>query len=145
MHKILNYIKLNDTISTSGQPTKEQFEAIANEGFEVVINLSLHDTHNALENEDQIVSKNNMIYIHIPVSWEEPQIDRLNLFLETLKTLQKQNKKVWIHCAKNYRVSVFIHKYKQIVLNEKNTPFTAPADFKPNDAWDKLLKNNILL
>ena len=32
---ISNYIKINNQISTAGQPTKKEFKQIAKEGFEV--------------------------------------------------------------------------------------------------------------
>lgn len=137
--KILNYIKVDDHIATSGQPTSKEFESIAKDGFEIIINLALHNSDNALENEDKIVSQNNMIYFHIPISWEDPELQRLKLFLDILKNLQDQKKKVWIHCAMNYRVSVFMHKYKQFVLNQKELNFIAPNDFVPNKIWDKIL------
>ena len=47
MNKILNYVKINELISTSGQPKIEELELIANEGFEVVINLAVATTSNA--------------------------------------------------------------------------------------------------
>ena len=141
--KILNYIKVNDTISTSGQPSKKQFEQIAKEGFEVVINLGLNTHPEALKDEDKIVSKNGMIYFHIPISWEEPEIDRLKLFLILLETLQKENKKVFIHCIKNYRVSVFIYRYKKDILKQKNVKLVAPKEYKPNEVWKKVLKEKI--
>jgi len=143
MKKILNYIKVSDTISTSGQPSKKQFKQIAKEGFEVVINLGLNTHPEALENEDKIVSKNGMIYFHIPISWEEPEIDRLKLFLILLETLQKENKKVFIHCIKNYRVSVFIYRYKKDILKQKNVKLVAPKEYKPNEVWKKVLKEKI--
>lgn len=143
MKKILNYIKVSDTISTSGQPLKKQFTQIAKEGFEVIINLGLNTHPEALENEDKIVSKNGMIYFHIPISWEEPEIDRLKLFLILLETLQKQNKKVFIHCVKNYRVSVFIYRYKKDILKQKDAKFIAPKEYKPNEIWEKVLEAKV--
>ena len=107
MNKILNYVKINELISTSGQPKIEELELIANEGFEVVINLAMPTTSNALENEDKIVSSLNMSYIHIPVDFENPKISDLKLFLNVLQALGAN--KVWIHCAKNYRVSAFMY------------------------------------
>ena len=139
--KILNYIKVNDTISTSGQPFKKQFKQIAKEGFEVVINLGLNTHPEALKDEDKIVSKNGMIYFHIPISWEEPEIDRLKLFLSTLQLLQ--SKKVFIHCIKNYRVSVFIYRYKKDILKQKNVKLVAPKEYKPNKVWKKVVKEKI--
>ena len=139
MESILNYIKVDDNISTSGQPTKKQFKIIAENNFDVVINLAMHNK-GALKEEDKIISKNNMIYIHIPVTWKKPEIDRLKLFLNILKTLQKENKKVFVHCIMNYRASVFIYQYKKTVLKEIDAKFIAPKEFKPKKAWKELIK-----
>ncbi|GGD39968.1 hypothetical protein GCM10012288_12520 [Malaciobacter pacificus] len=143
MSKILNYIKINELISTSGQPKIEQFEEIANEGFEVVINLALNDSSNAIENEDKIVTSLGMSYLHIPVSFEEPKLSDLKLFLNTLQALGAN--KVWVHCAKNYRVSAFMYVYHKYVLN---TPFDEVdlsmfKKWSPNELWQALMKVEI--
>ena len=135
--KILNYIKVNKQIATAGQPTKEEFKLLAKKGFEVVINLAMHNK-GALKKEDKIVSKLGMIYIHIPITWKAPEVDRLHLFLKILESLEKENKKVFIHCIKNYRASVFMHIYKKYVW-KKGTKFIAPAKYKPNKTWKKIL------
>jgi hypothetical protein len=49
-----------------------------------------------LKEEDKIVSKNGMLYIHIPITWKKPEIGRLYLFLKVLKALENENKKVFI-------------------------------------------------
>ena len=143
MNKILNYIKINELISTSGQLKIEEFELIANEGFEVVINLAVPTTSNSLENEDKIVSNLNMSYIHIPVSFENPKISDLKLFLNILQSLGAN--KVWIHCAKNYRVSAFIYVYHKYILH---TPFeeidlSIFDIWKPSLIWQELMKVSI--
>jgi len=109
-----------------------------------VINLALHNSDNALQNEDKIVSKNKMIYIHIPISWTKPEIDRLKLFINILKTLEQENKKVFIHCVKNYRVSIFMYHYKKTILKDKNAKLILPNEFKvnkfkANKTWNKLI------
>ena len=143
MNKILNHIKINELISTSGQLKIEEFELIANEGFEVVINLAVPTTSNSLENEDKIVSNLNMTYIHIPVSFENPKISDLKLFLNILQSLGAN--KVWIHCAKNYRVSAFIYVYHKYILH---TPFeeidlSIFDIWKPSLIWQALMKVSI--
>ena len=140
MNKILNYVKINELISTSGQPKIEELELIANEGFEVVINLAVPTTSNALENEDKIVSSLNMSYIHIPVDFENPKISDLKLFLNVLQALGAN--KVWIHCAKNYRVSAFMYVYHKYILH---TPFeqidlSIFDMWQPSLVWQKLMK-----
>ena len=135
---ILNYIKINNQISTAGQPTKEEFKQIANEGFEVVINLAMHNK-GALKKEDKIVSKNGMIYIHLPITWKTPEIDRVKLFLKILESFEKENKKIFIHCIKNYRASVFMHLYKKFVWKEKDIEFVAPTEYELNEVWQEIL------
>ncbi len=140
MNKILNYIKINELISTSGQPKIEELELIANEGFEVVINLAMPTTSNALKNEDKIVSSLNMSYIHIPVDFENPKLSDLKLFLNILQALGAN--KVWIHCAKNYRVSAFMYVYHKYILH---TPFeqidlSIFDMWQPSLVWQELMK-----
>lgn len=140
MNKILNYVKINELISTSGQPKIEELELIANEGFEVIINLAMPTTSNALENEDKIVSSLNMSYIHIPVDFENPKISDLKLFLNILQALGAN--KVWIHCAKNYRVSAFMYVYHKYILH---TPFeeinlSIFDMWQPSLTWQELMK-----
>ena len=140
MNKILNYVKINELISTSGQPKIEELELIANEGFEVVTNLAMPTTSNALENEDKIVSSLNMSYIHIPVDFENPKISDLKLFLNILQALGAN--KVWIHCAKNYRVSAFMYVYHKYILH---TPFeeidlSIFDKWQPSLIWQELMK-----
>lgn len=140
MNKILNYIKINELISTSGQPKIEELELIANEGFEVVINLAMPTTSNALENEDKIVASLNMSYIHIPVDFENPKLSDLKLFLNILQALGAN--KVWIHCAKNYRVSAFMYVYHKYILH---TPFeqidlSIFDMWQPSLVWQELMK-----
>ena len=140
MNKVLNYIKINELISTSGQPKIEELELIANEGFEVVINLAMPTTSNALKNEDKIVSSLNMSYIHIPVDFENPKLSDLKLFLNILQALGAN--KVWIHCAKNYRVSAFMYVYHKYILH---TPFeqidlSIFDMWQPSSVWQELMK-----
>ena len=140
MNKILNYVKINELISTSGQPKIEELELIVNEGFEVVINLAMSTSSNALENEDKIVSSLNMSYIHIPVDFENPKISDLKLFLNILQALGAN--KVWIHCAKNYRVSAFMYVYHKYILH---TPFeqidlSIFDMWQPSLVWQELMK-----
>lgn len=140
MNSILNYIKINENISTAGQPSVEQFVKIKDENFDVVINLALSSATNALENEDKVVSELGMTYIHLPVDFEEPKLSDLNLFLRIMNSIK--DKKVFIHCAKNYRVTAFMYVYHKHVLN---TPFedidvSMFEQWSPSLKWQELMK-----
>lgn len=143
MNKILNYIKINELIATSGQLKIAEFELIANEGFEVIINLALNNSSNAIVNEDKIVTDLNMTYIHIPVNFENPNLSDLKLFLNILQSLETN--KVWIHCSKNYRVSAFMYVYHKYVLH---TPFekinlSIFDIWQPSLVWQELMKVSV--
>ena len=140
MNEILSYIKINELISTSGQPTPQQFEDIVKEDFEVVINLALHNASNAIENEDKVVTGLGMAYFHIPVDFDNPKLSDLKLFLNLLQSLGAN--KVWVHCALNYRVTAFMYVYHKYILN---TPFNEIdismfEEWSPSIKWQEIMK-----
>lgn len=106
---ILNEVRIDDRLATSGQPRPAQFDAIAAEGFTTVINLALPDSDNAIEDEGSVVARAGMNYFNIPVVWETPQVEQFRTFAALMDGLQDQ--KVWVHCAMNMRVSCFMYLY----------------------------------
>lgn len=140
MEEILNYIEINELISTSGQPSVEEFEIIANNDFEVVINLALHNASNAIENEDKIVTSLKMAYFHIPVDFENPKPSDVRLFLNTMQALGAN--KVWVHCALNYRVSAFMYIYHKYVLKTafEDIDISLFEEWSPDTNWQEIIK-----
>ena len=143
MNKILNHIQINELIATSGQPTIEQFKDIKNLEYDAVINLALHDSSNAIENEDKVVTSLGMAYFHIPVSFEEPKLSDLKLFVNILQSLGAN--KVWVHCALNYRATAFMYVYHKYVLK---TPFDEVdlsifEQWSPDATWQNIMKTSV--
>ena len=114
LNDIVNYLPLTSSIATGGQPSEVELESIAQAGFEVVINLGLTGTDYALADEASLVEKLGLRYIHIPVVWEAPTRGDLDQFLEAMAA--NQDKKVFVHCALNMRVSVFMALYRILRL-----------------------------
>ncbi|WP_072682509.1 protein tyrosine phosphatase family protein [Arcobacter sp. LA11] len=140
MQDINNYIKINEKISTSGQPTAKQFEKIAEDGYEIVINLAVAHSEGKIENEDDIVTSLGMNYVHIPVEFLEPTVKNLKDFIEILSSFS--NKKVWVHCIMNYRVSAFMYVYHKYILK---TPFDninleVFEQWSPDEKWQEIMK-----
>ena len=106
VEKILDYLRISDTIGTAGQPTEEQFAAIKSAGYQVVVNLAMPDSPNALPNESELVAEQDMDYVHIPVVWDAPAMEDLEQFFAVMD--ECRDKKVFVHCARNKRVSAFI-------------------------------------
>jgi protein tyrosine phosphatase (PTP) superfamily phosphohydrolase (DUF442 family) len=110
---ISNFLQLSDRIATAGQPTIEQYPAIAAAGYQVVINLALTDSPSALADELTIASNLGIEYIHLPVIWTEPTLADFQAFMNIMAKYSAQ--KVFVHCAANKRVSAFLYLYRQLV------------------------------
>ena len=107
--EIYNYRKVNDQISTGGQPTEEQLRAAATEGFSTVINLATIDPDRSLADEGGLIRSLGMTYHHIPVKWDSPQESDFAAFEAVMQASAAE--KVLIHCAANFRVSAFYGLY----------------------------------
>jgi protein tyrosine phosphatase (PTP) superfamily phosphohydrolase (DUF442 family) len=140
LEDITNFMSISDAMGTAGQPTAAQFAAITAAGYEVVVNLAMPDSTNALPNERELVAEQEMDYVHIPVVWEGPTIRDLEQFFEAMD--RYRGKRIFVHCAMNMRVSVFICLYR--VLRE-NTPFEVASEaihkiWEPDAVWDSFLR-----
>ncbi|WP_299879082.1 protein tyrosine phosphatase family protein [uncultured Cocleimonas sp.] len=136
---IFNFIEISDAISTSGQPTPFEFEVIANAGFQHVINLAMHDSDNALPEEGSFVAEAGMNYFHIPVPFDAPTIDHLQLFLKQMSILEGD--KVWVHCALNHRISAFMQHYQRSVMHRtEDEIIPMVATWKPSEVWQEFIK-----
>ena len=106
---IYNYRKVNDRISTGGQPTEEQLRAAAAEGFTTIINLATIDPDRSLADEGGLVRSLGLTYHHIPVKWDNPQAADFAAFEAVMQDSAEE--KVLIHCAANFRVTAFYGLY----------------------------------
>jgi protein tyrosine phosphatase (PTP) superfamily phosphohydrolase (DUF442 family) len=106
---IYNYIKISDQFISGGQPTVEQVQAVAAEGFTAVINLATLNPEYALADEAGLVRSLGMAYFHIPVAWENPTEADFALFEQCMQQLLPG--RTLIHCAANYRVTAFYSLY----------------------------------
>lgn len=138
--KIKNFHQLNDRIATSGQPSEAQLEAISREGYETVINLALHDNPEySLPDERGVVEGLGMRYIHIPVQFDHPTLEDLNKFFDAMR--ENDQRKIFVHCAMNYRVSVFIGLYLRKMKKLPHADAFALMNkvWKPNEVWAKFI------
>jgi protein tyrosine phosphatase (PTP) superfamily phosphohydrolase (DUF442 family) len=110
--QIQAFLALSEQVGTAGQPTAEQFADIQVAGYQRVVNLALINSTDAIPEESEIVAKLGMDYVHIPVDWEEPTLADLSRFFAVMDDLAVT--KVFVHCAKNMRVSVFMYLYRVI-------------------------------
>ena len=135
----VNTHQVFDWLWTSGQLSEKDIAALPALGIEAVINLALPTSSNVLPGEAEFVTRQGMAYIHIPVVWERPELHQLWQFFGTLKVFDGH--KVWVHCAKNMRVSAFIYLYRRLCLAESEEASIHPmqAVWVPNEIWQAFI------
>ena len=134
MKDIYNYLFYNEKLSSSGMPTPEQMKSVADAGVEMVVNLAPHDVPNAISNETELVESLGMEYINIPINWNTPNKEGLNIFMDTMD--KNKDKKIHVHCEANFRASGFITVYRILRLGwNSNEAFEVMHGIWDEDAY----------
>jgi len=132
-----------DWLWTSGQLSERDITRLPELGIEAVINLALPTSTNALHGEAEFIAQQGITYVQIPVIWEKPELHQLQQFFGTLKTLE--GRKVWVHCAKNMRVSAFVYLYRKLCLAESEDTAAHPMRevWVPNEIWQEFIDDAV--
>lgn len=133
------FVRISDSLGTSGQPKPEQFPLIKDAGYRVVINLAPSDARDAVKEEQQIVEGLGLKYIHIPVIWTEPKPEDAEKFFVAMKANKDQ--KVFVHCIANMRVSAFTYLYRtmQLGVSEDAAQKDLQKIWTPSEPWQKFI------
>jgi uncharacterized protein (TIGR01244 family) len=145
LSSVYNYRAVDDTLSTSGQPTEAQLQSIAAAGYTTVINLALHDDPRySLPDEAATLKALGVSYEHIPVAFAAPSESNLQAFFHAMNA--HTGEKVWVHCAANMRVSVFLGLYRVIEQgDDEDTAFMLMHDlWKPDKVWWSFIADTLL-
>lgn len=139
LHEIINYMPLSDRLASSGQPEEMQFKDIAAAEFEVVINLAMPNSDNAIPEEGYIVTARKMAYAHLPVPFDNPTPEHLKMFLGLMVAFS--SKRCWVHCVVNYRVSAFMYQYYRLTLGatEQEATKVVVPDWQPDQVWERFM------
>lgn len=135
LESVQGFLRIDEHLGTAGQPTAEQLSRLAEAGIGHVINLALPSSIDAVADEAVRVTGQGLNYLHLPVSWEAPELAQFQRFCQLLWVLREES--VLVHCARNKRVSVFIFLYR--VLHEGVAVADAAAlmhrVWEPNAVW----------
>ncbi len=107
-----NFIAISEQLATSGQPSPEQLQQLAVDGYRLVINLAPPDVYGSLPDEGYIVSSNGISYVNIPVDWDIPRPEDFQLFSDILSG--SDGRRTLVHCQTNKRASLFTFLYRVI-------------------------------
>lgn len=143
LNGIYNFRTISHRIGTSGQPTVKQLTSIREAGFEGIINLALPTSDNALPDEGSLVTGLGMFYVHIPVNFEAPSRQDFHAFCGVMDAMKER--RVFVHCAANMRVSAFMFLYR--VLKEKTARSDAESDmhaiWQPDEVWSRFIRDEL--
>jgi protein tyrosine phosphatase (PTP) superfamily phosphohydrolase (DUF442 family) len=145
LQQIEAFLPISFTIATSGQPTQEQFGDIASATYSLVINLATPTSSNWNPEENILVESLGMEYVSIPIDWENPTLSDF----ENLADLLDENpeRKIWLHCAKNMRVSAMIYLYHRLRkgYTEEASRRYLEQIWQPNRIWQNFIEATVTL
>lgn len=141
---IYNYRCVGPKLATSGQPDEEELGAIAAQGYQVIVNISLHDDPRySLPDETASVKALGLEYIHIPVRFDAPTVRDFEAFCDVMDRFR--DVKTWVHCAANKRVSTFLGLYWHLRRGQPRDQAFALMDsvWEPNEIWSAFINEQI--
>jgi uncharacterized protein (TIGR01244 family) len=140
MEGIYKLLQIDDRLATSGQPSEAQLAQVAAAGFDVVINLALHDDPRySLPDEAGTVRSLGMDYVHIPVQFKAPTLGDLAQFCAAMDAAH--GRKTYVHCAANLRVTCFLGLYRVLRLGwDKDAAFEPMRRmWQPDEVWSAFI------
>ncbi|ANI77520.1 MULTISPECIES: protein tyrosine phosphatase family protein [Sphingobium] len=136
---IFMWRRIDERLTTSGQPSEEQLAALAGLNVTHIVNLGLHSHDKALPDEAASVRALGMIYIHIPVPFDQPSESDFERFREVMAALA--DKTIHVHCIANLRVSAFLYRYRRDILHWEEAEARAEIEriWRPSDVWAEFI------
>jgi protein tyrosine phosphatase (PTP) superfamily phosphohydrolase (DUF442 family) len=133
--QIFNWHRIDDLVTTSGQPSEAQLVGLKEIGVRHIINLARHSHEKALPDEVASVTALGMTYHHRPVDFANPTEEDFAWFVETFEALKDEP--VHVHCIANYRVSAFLYRYRRdhLGIDEATARAEMEVCWKPEGVW----------
>ncbi len=134
-----NVVPISDSLVTSGQPTREALSKLSTQGFGAVISLAPPTVHDAVAGEAEIVRKQGLKFVNIPIPFGKPTEADFESFVTAMN--QFRDRKVLVHCQVNMRASSMTFLYRVIIGREApDQAYQAIAKvWSPEGPWKKLL------
>ena len=107
---IRNFLRLSDSVTTSGRLEPGDPARLAAMGAKRVINLAMGDHPEALPDAESAMAAAGLAYVHIPVPFDAPDESHYRAFVAALEA---DDAPVHVHCIMNWRVSAFFCRYNR--------------------------------
>ena len=133
--EITNFRQYSSTFASSGQPSREQFSTIAENGFERIVYIAFTNNQNALPDADLVVKGLGMEYMQVPVDFNNPLPSDFYAFADSMR--RNTDKKTLLHCQVNARATAFSFLYRVIYADVPVAQAKADMNtvWQPNEVW----------
>ncbi len=111
----LNYKKIDNTVSRSGQPLRADFQWLKDNGVTDIINFRTMYEPDVDFDEKTVTENLGMKYHNIPSYTNNPAPNNIEKFLDIVNEVKNRNGKVHIHCkAGADRTGMYSFIYKEL-------------------------------
>ena len=133
--EITNFRQYSSTFASSGQPSREQFSTIAENGFKRIVYIAFTNNQNALPDADLVVKGLGMEYMQVPVDFNNPLPSDFYAFADSMR--RNTDKKTLLHCQVNARATAFSFLYRVIYADVPVAQAKADMNtvWQPNEVW----------
>mgnify|MGYP001359723563 CR=1 FL=1 len=144
LQDIQGFLQIAPDLSTAGQPTVEQFPLLQADGVDLIINLAAPGSPDYIPAEETQAQSLGMRYLAIPVDWNHPSQADLEAFFTAMDA--NRGRRIFVHCARNMRVSCFVYLYRLLVLVEDEARCKADLEriWQPNDIWTRFMQEAVI-
>ena len=111
-----NVVPISESLVTSGQPTAAALAGLSARGFGAVINLAPLTVPDAVRDEPEIVRKQGLSFINIPIAFGNPTDSDFQEFVTAMNGFK--DKKVLVHCQVNMRASSMTFLYRVLIEHQ---------------------------
>ena len=138
-----NPVEISPSLMTSGQPSPKALAGLGALGVQAVIYLAPSSVSDAVKNEPELLERQGIEFVHIPIPFEAPKEEHFVAVSEALVRLKE--KKVLVHCQVNLRASTMVFLHRVITLKEEPTRTYEAVSrvWSPEGAWRDLVNQQL--
>ena len=143
LRSIPNFLDIGPRLATGGHVNPSQLMAVKATGYEAVVNLLPDDSPWAMSGERDLAHRLGLQYMHLPVDWEAPTAADFARFCAAMDDLRER--RVFVHCAANKRVSAFVFLYRVIRLGvpRDNAATDLHRVWTPEPQWQQFIDTQL--
>jgi protein tyrosine phosphatase (PTP) superfamily phosphohydrolase (DUF442 family) len=138
-----NFVQATPGIYTSSQPSAKSLAALKAEGFDAVVYLAPPTVPDAVRDEARIVGGQGLVFVNIPVVFDNPTERDFETFAAVMKALG--GRRVLVHCQVNLRASSMVFLYRTIVGRERPDEAWRAVEqiWTPRGPWKRLIEEQL--